>query len=156
MAYTSLWDNYPDSITVALKGQAAHAYLMMAGTTNQMQSRIANGLIRVEYADGTVQTIELTNPDNWCPIEQDYYTDDYAFRVEGKRPYRVHLMSDKVSRNLGDLLGIEGVYGREIEGGAAQLLDVKLNPQKKLKSLTVRTLSNDVVVGLMGITLQKL
>ncbi len=156
VAYTSLWDNYPDSITVALKGQAAHAYLMMAGTTNQMQSRIANGLIRVEYADGTVQTIELTNPDNWCPIEQDYYTDDHAFRVEGKRPYRVHLMSDKVSRNLGDLLGIEGVYGREIEGGAAQLLDVKLNPQKKLKSLTVRTLSNDVVIGLMGITLQHL
>jgi hypothetical protein len=30
-----------------------------------------------------------------------------------------------------------------------------LNPQKTLQSLTVRTLSNDVVVGLMGITLQR-
>ena len=155
IAYTSLWDNYPDSLTIPLKGKAAHAYLMMAGTTNQMQSRIANGLVRVEYTDGTTQTLELTNPDNWCPIEQDYYVDEYAFRVEGKRPYRVHLMSDKVSRRLGDQLGIKGVYGREIEGGAAQLLDIKLNPQKKLKSLTVRTLSNDVVIGLMGITLQQ-
>ena len=32
---------------------------------------------------------------------------------------------------------------------------MRLNPGKKLKSITVRTLSNDVVIGLMGITLQK-
>jgi len=31
---------------------------------------------------------------------------------------------------------------------------MRLNPQKRLKSLTVRTLSNDVVIGLMSITLQ--
>jgi hypothetical protein len=29
-----------------------------------------------------------------------------------------------------------------------------LNPNKQLRSLTLRTLSNDVVIGLMGITLQ--
>jgi hypothetical protein len=28
-----------------------------------------------------------------------------------------------------------------------------LNPKKKLRSLTLRTLSNDVVIGLMGVTL---
>ncbi len=155
IAYTSLWDNYPDSLTVPLKGNAAHAYLLMAGSTNQMQSRIANGIVRVEYADGTSQTMELTNPDNWCPIEQDYYVDDYAFKAAEPRPYRVHFMSDKVSRNLGDALGLTGVYGREIPGGAGQLLDLVLDPTKKLRSLTVRTLSNDVVIGLMAITLQK-
>lgn len=36
IAYTSLWDNYPDSITVPLKGKASHAYLLMAGSTNPM------------------------------------------------------------------------------------------------------------------------
>ena len=30
-----------------------------------------------------------------------------------------------------------------------------LHPQKTLRSLTVSTLSNDVVIGLMGITLQR-
>lgn len=155
IAYTSLWDNYPDSITVPLRGKAAHAYLMLAGTTNQMQSQIANGVVCITYADGSCERLELVNPDNWCPIEQDYYVDGLAFRVRGKRPYRVHLMSDKVSRNLGSELGITGVYGRTISGGAAQLLDMKLNPRKKLKSITLRTLSNDVVIGLMGITLQK-
>lgn len=155
IAYTSLWDNYPDSITVPLKGFASHAYLMMAGTTNQMQSRIANGLVYVTYTDGSHDELPLVNPDNWCPIEQDYYVDSLAFKVNGKRPYRIHLMSRRVSRDLGKELGITGVYGRVIKGGAAELLDMKLNPRKKLKSITVRTLSNDVVIGLMGITLQK-
>ena len=154
IVYTSLWDNYPDSVTIPLKGKAEHAYLLMAGTTNQMQSRIANGIVRITYTDGSQQTLELTNPDNWCPIEQDYYVDNYAFKVKGPRPYRVHFMSDTVSRNIGDALNIKGVYGREIPGGAGELLDIKLNPNKKLKSITVRTLSNDVVIGIMGVTLQ--
>ena len=49
---------------------------------------------------------------------------------------------------------IKGVYGREIPGGAGQLLCLPLDGKKKLKALTVRTLSNDVVIGLMGITLE--
>jgi hypothetical protein len=35
------------------------------------------------------------------------------------------------------------------------MLKMPINPNKKLKSLTLRTLSNDVVVGLMAITLEK-
>jgi len=42
-----------------------------------------------------------------------------------------------------------------LPGGAATMLDMPLNPKKKLRSLTLRTLSNEVVVGLMGVTLQK-
>ena len=154
IVYTSLWDNYPDSITVPLKGRASHAYLLMAGTTNQMQSRIDNAVITVHYTDGTTDTLPLRNPDNWCPIEQDYYYDNYAFRVPEPHPMRVHLMSDKVSRELGKELNLKGAADRRINGGAAQIIDMHLNPDKKLHALTLRTLSNDVVVGLMAVTLQ--
>ncbi|MBP3512555.1 MAG: DUF4450 domain-containing protein [Prevotella sp.] len=153
IAYTSLWDNYPDSITVPLSGRASAACLLMAGSTNHMQSRIDNGLVVVAYKDGTADTLRLVNPDNWCPIEQDYFEDGKAFTLADPRPYRVCLGNGKVSRNLGDELGITGVYGRPIPGGAAQMLNMPLDPEKKLKSLTVRTLSGDVVIGLMGVTL---
>ena len=152
--YTSLWDNYPDSVTIPLKGRAASAYLLMAGSTNHMQSRIDNALVVVTYSDNTSDTLALRNPDNWCPIEQDYYVDGKAFRVEKPRPYRVCFGTGDVSRNLGETLHIQGVYGREIPGGAAQMLHMPLNAKKKLKSLTLRVLSNDVVIGLMGVTLQ--
>ena len=152
--YTSLWDNYPDSVVIPLKGKAESAYLLMAGSTNHMQSRIDNGLVIVIYTDGSQDTLALRNPINWCPIEQDYYVDGKAFQTVEPRPYRVCLGTGDVSRDLGKTLGIQGVYGREIPGGAAQMLRMRLNPQKKLKSLTIRTLSNDVIIGLMAVTLQ--
>ena len=40
------------------------------------------------------------------------------------------------------------------EGGAGILLDIPLDHSKELKGLTLETLSNDVVIGIMGITLQ--
>jgi hypothetical protein len=153
--YTSLWDNYPDAVVIPLKGRAARAYLLMAGSTNHMQSRIANGQVVVRYHDATADTLQLVNPDNWCPIEQDYYVDGKAFSTAPLRPYRVSFGTGHVSRDLGKTLAIEGVYGREIPGGAGQLLCLPLNPKKKLHSLTLRTLSNDVVIGLMGLTLQQ-
>jgi hypothetical protein len=126
----------------------------MAGSTNHMQSRIDNGLVIAAYQDGTADTLRLRNPDNWCPIEQDYYVDGKAFQTAEPRPYRLCLGTGTVSRDLGRSLNIQGVYGREIPGGAAQLLRMPLDSRKKLKSLTLRTLSNDVVIGLMAVTLQ--
>ena len=155
IVYTSLWDNYPDSQTIDLpRKKASSAYLLMAGTTNHMQSRIDNGLVVVTYQDMTTDTLRLRNPDNWCPIEQDYYVDGLAFCTTQPRPYRVCLGTGTVSRDLGRELAVKGVYGRELPGGAAQMLRMPLNPRKKLRSLTLCTLSNDVVIGLMAVTLQ--
>lgn len=154
IAYTSLWDNYPDSIVLKMKGKAERAYLLMAGSTNHMQSRIDNALVIASYSDGSTDTLRLINPYNWCPIEQDYYVDGKAFATIHPRPYRICLSTGTVSRDLGKVLDIKGVYGREIPGGALQMLSMPLNPQKRLRSMTLRTLSNDVVVGLMAVTLQ--
>jgi hypothetical protein len=155
ISFTSLWDNYPDRVEIPLSGKAARAYLLMAGSTNHMQSHIANGVIRIRYSDETVETVNLINPENWCPIEQDFFVDDMAFKLKAPRPYRLHLKSGLVSHNLERDLGIKGVYGRTIDGGAGVLLDIKLNPGKTLRKLTLETLSNDVVMGVMGVTLQR-
>lgn len=166
IVYTSLWDNYPDSISVMLRGKASHAYLLMAGSTNPMQYAIENAVVRVEYADGTRDELMLTPPINWCPIEQDFLENATAFPQPELRPYRIGLASGKVSRhlfrdlhlevnkNMADVPGFKKAVA-EIEGGAAILLDMPLDARKKLKRFTLRALSNEVVVGLMGITLQK-
>ena len=155
IVFTSLWDNYPDSVKIPLVGKASNIYLLMAGSTNHMQCHIANGEISVYYTDGTSEKLELINPETWCPIEQDYYVDNLAFQLKNQRPYRLHFKSGNVSNNLEKDLGIKGVYGREIENGAGILLNIPLNQQKELKCLTLKTISNDVVIGLMSVTLQK-
>lgn len=155
IAYTSLWDNYPDAVTIPLQGKASHAYLLMAGSTNHMQSRIDNGQIVVTYTDGTTDTLPLYNPHNWCPIEQDYYEDGLQFHAAQPRPYRLDFASLKVSREHMPMGERYGYQKRDFKAGAAVMLDMPLNAQKQLRDITVRTLSNDVVIGIMGVTLQR-
>lgn len=165
IAYTSLWDNYPNAVTIPLTGKASHAYLLMAGSTNHMQSRIDNGIIIVTYTDGSTNELPLHNPHNWCPIEQDYYEDGLQFHAAKPRPYRIDFATTRVSRELIPMGkryghpakgGMSASYNdRSFEKGAGIILDMPLDREKTLKELTVRTLSNDVVIGLMGITLQR-
>jgi hypothetical protein len=154
IAFTSLWDNFPRKITIPVNFKARNAYLMLAGTTNHMQSRFVNGLIVANYTDGTKDTLKLINPDNWCPIEQDYFVDGKAFKLDVPRPYRVHLKTGLVSNNLEKDLQIEGVYGRKIDGGAGVLLDMPLNKNKTLLNISLETTANDVIIGLMSLTLR--
>ena len=155
--YTSLWDNYPDSVSLKLSGKATHLYLIMAGSTNHMQYGIENGRIRIRYSDGSENVTPLVNPHNWAPIELDFYNDDYAFALAPGTlpPYRFHLKTGQMSRTLGEDLGIKGVGDRFIDGGAGIVLDIPVDPQRQLDTLTLETLSGDVVIGLMGLTIQR-
>ncbi|MFB6343475.1 DUF4450 domain-containing protein [Saccharicrinis sp. FJH62] len=151
--FTSQWDNYPDSAQVDLSGKASHIYLLMAGSMHHMQVNMMNGRVRVEYADGSNAVLPLNSPENWWPIEQDYYEDGYAFEVHAPRPPRLYLKSGEWHMDSYDVLRKNGT--NKIEGGAATLLDLPLNPDKELKSLTLMTNTTDVVIGLMAATLQR-
>ena len=115
---------------------------------------MVNGLIIARYQEGGADTLKLVNPDNWCPIEQDYYIDDYAFYAPQPRPYRVSLGTGVVSRNLSKALGIKGTSDLQLPGGAAQMLCLSLDPEKKLIAIDICPQSNDIVVGVMALTLQ--
>lgn len=153
MVFTSQWDNYPKAATIPLTGRASHAYLVMAGSTNPMQSRLVNGEVRVQYTDGSADTLVLRNPENWWPIEQDYYTDGYAFTTSAPAPLRLYLKTGRIGTAAPEYTTIKGFSNRAIDGGAATILDMPLNNDKDLKSISVHALANDVVIGLMSVTL---
>ncbi len=159
--FTSQWDNYPDSAVVALTGRAGHVYLLMAGSTNPMQSRMTNGVIYIKYRDGSEDSLELKNPENWWPIEEDYYSDGYAFTTDAPKPYRLYLKTGEITRDYHRFITIEGDQDKKgitnygIDGGAATVLDLPLDGSKELKELTLKALANDVVIGLMGLTLER-
>lgn len=155
IVFTSQWDNYPDSVIIPLSGKSAHAYLLMAGSTNPMQSRLDNAEVLVYYADGTTERLPLRNPETWWPIEQDYFIDDFAFATGYPRPYRVNLKTAEISRNFNKFYTIKGFSNYGIDGGAATVLDLPLNPDKELKEFKIKALANDVVVGLMSLTLKR-
>lgn len=155
IAFISQWDNFPKSVAIPLSGKASHAYLIMAGTTNPMQSRFTNGEIVVTYSDGSSEKLELKNPENWWPIEQDYYTDGYAFTTNAQKPPRVYLKTGTISRDFKDFKSIKGFSDFGVEGGAGTIIDVPLNKNKNLKSLEIKAIANEVVIGIMSLTLNR-
>jgi Domain of unknown function (DUF4450)/Bacterial alpha-L-rhamnosidase 6 hairpin glycosidase domain len=151
--YTSQWDNYPKSATVPLSGKAQHAYLLMAGSTNHQQSQFTNAKIIVTYKDGTTDELPLINPSNWYPIEQDYLEDGYAFTTGAPKPYRLLLKTGVFTKTIDKFSSIKGFSNRAIDGGAATVIEMPIDKNKELESLTLETRANEVVVGLMSITL---
>ena len=130
VVFTSQWDNYPNEATIALAGRASHAWFLVAGSTHPMHSQFDNGEILVAYDDGGAERLPLHNPTTWWPIDRDYQLEIDGFCVPGPHPPRI-----------------------DLGAGRATLLDVPLDIDRPMKSLTIRCLANEVVVGLMSVTL---
>ncbi len=148
-AFTSQWKNFPNKLVFKLpKKSASHLYLKMVGTTNAMQSRIENGLLRVRYADGSTEELVLENPVNWWPIEQELAQGLPAFYLQNfendiQPPFRMSLRTGQYYRPRTDALNIA------TDGGAATMLEMSLDPKKVVKSLELECLSNDIVIGII-------
>ncbi|MEC5174943.1 DUF4450 domain-containing protein [Chryseobacterium nepalense] len=158
IAFASQWDNYPDSIEIPVSGKGKKIYFLMAGSTNPMQSQIVNGTITVQYVDGSTSELELKNPTNWWPIEQDLFDDNFAFEIpDDKIPYRVKLKTGELYKGgiLSKYSSIKGFTDRQVDGGSATILDLPINPNKELKSVKLTAVSNDVVIGMMSATVLK-
>ena len=173
IVFSSLWDNYPDEVSVPISSKSRSynaAYLMMAGTTNNMQSRIDNALVMAEYEDGSCDTLRLENPINWPTVNEEFIFDGKAFWSAPVMPLRFRLDNGRVGRqiNARELLSVipSKHDGKEkkigdnnryaIDKGAGVILKMPLDSARKIRAIRVKTLSNDIVVGLMAVTLEKL
>ena len=144
IAFTSLWDNYPHEITVPVGQRGDAVWLLIAGSTNPMQCQIANAVVRLNYVDGTTDSLELIPPINYwnlstiyrhhpkadAPGRNYYYAETDKFAMPAKLPETVELGKDC----------------------RAMVLNLKLRKDIDLESITLETMSQEVVVGLMGIS----
>ncbi|WP_295117837.1 DUF4450 domain-containing protein [uncultured Chitinophaga sp.] len=151
--FTSMWDNYPRQASITVGGKASHLWLLLAGSTNAMQARMCNGLVMVNYTDGSTDTLQLRNPENWWPIEQDFMADGFAFTTSAAPPERLYLKDGVFAKGKTRYDAIKGFSTRAVDGGAATVLNMPLQPNKTLRSISLQTVANDVVIGLMAATL---
>ena len=61
----SLWDNFPTKAEIPLSGKAAEMAVLLCGTTHAMQSYVVNAKLKVNYTDGTSETVDLIQPVNF-------------------------------------------------------------------------------------------
>ncbi len=135
IALTSLWDNWPGQVVVPVNRKAEGLWLLVCGFTNPMQGRIANAEVRLKYADGTVEKLELVPPFNFwslCPFGRA----DYDYPRDGFALPKVPPQTVQLGNNC-----------------RAILLNRRLRPDVTLESLTLETLSQEAIIGLMGASL---
>ena len=147
IAFTSRWDNWPDRISVRVGRSGSAVWFLVCGSTNPMQCRIANAVLRLRYADGVEESLELVPPVNYwnlCPI-----------RVNMLAPGQEN-RTDYTDRT--DAFCLPAVPPATVQLGdncRAMLLDWPLRPGVVLERVTLETLSAEVVVGLMGVTVMR-
>ncbi|MGN6366646.1 MAG: DUF4450 domain-containing protein, partial [Phycisphaerae bacterium] len=133
--FTSLWDNFPHRIQVPINKSADAIAFLIAGTTNPMEVRIPNARITITYDDNSSDHIDLIPPFNFWTlgpidgIDYDYNRD--AFALPKTPPQTIQL-------------------GKNCR---ANVLTYRLKKNATIKTITLETLSQQAVVGLMGITL---
>ncbi|NLX04060.1 MAG: hypothetical protein GXY33_02830 [Phycisphaerae bacterium] len=64
-ACVSIWDNFPEQLTVPLSGKGTELAVLLIGVTNPMQAHVENARLDVRYADDAVEQVSLVNPVNF-------------------------------------------------------------------------------------------
>ncbi len=134
IAFTSRWDNWPRQVEVPVHKSGDAIWFLLCGSTNPMEVRIPNAELRMKYADGKVERLEITPPFNFwslCPFggnDYDYVRDAFALP-------KVPPMTMQLGKNCRGIV-----------------LGWRLRPGVALESVTLETLSEQVVIGLMGAT----
>lgn len=147
IAFTSLWDNWPKNITVPVQQKGQAIWLMVAGSTNQMQCDIANAMLIFNYADKSRDSLSLVPPYNYWNLSPINIKAGAAGQ-ESRGDYT----------NVTDEFAVPKPWPQTVQLGEncrAMLLNKKLKPGVVLNSVTLQTLSQEVVVGLMGVTIMK-
>ena len=106
---------------------ARKVYLLVAGSTTPRESNIANARIVVHLAGGRSQALDLVNPDNYDMCATDIPLYGPYHRKDNSLP-----------------------IGTDCR---AQLFDIPLERPEQIERLELRCLSNDIIVGLLGVTL---
>jgi hypothetical protein len=145
IAFTSLWENFPARVTIPVGKPAEAVWFLVCGSTTVMQCRIPNAVLRLQYADGREDALELVPPFNYwnlSPITANARAPGQNARTDYTDPV--------------DAFAVPKPWPETVQLGAncrAVLLNRRLPPQAVLAAITLETLSQEVVVGLMGVTL---
>jgi hypothetical protein len=137
IAFTSQWDNWPRQVELPVNRQGDAIFFLLCGTTNPMEVRIANAELQLEYANGVVEKLPIVPPFNFwtlCPLDGL----DYNYQRDGFCLPKVPPATVQLGRNC-----------------RAIVLNWRLRPGVALKSVQLEVQSQQVVIGLMGVTIME-
>ncbi|MCL4402726.1 MAG: DUF4450 domain-containing protein [Acidobacteria bacterium] len=147
IAFTSLWDNWPERVSVPVHKKGEALWILISGSTNPMQCGIANAQVRMRYADGREEILQLIPPVNYwtlSPLTANPSVNGQTSGLVNRTDYNYEIDAFALPKQPPETVQLG-------ENCRAMLLSWKLIPGLELESVTLETLSQEVVVGLMGL-----
>ena len=124
VACASVWENFPDQLSIPLAGNGSELTVLLIGVTNAMQAHVENGRITVQYLNGQEEMVQLVNPVNF---------DDWMISATQRANETVRLS----------------------DFNHAIVQRLRLDPTRPLKSFTVQGTANEVIVGVLGVSVRR-
>ncbi len=146
--FTSLWDNYPDRVTIPVNREGRMAFIAVSGSTNPNLCGIENARLTFRYGDGTEESLPLVNPRNYIqltPYPERAPTKGYEERRDVFNQYDEDLLADFTPEVLW--------LGEKLR---TLVIRWPMKTGAVLESVTIETTCPDVVAGIMAITIAKL
>ena len=141
-----LKDNYPNEITIPTGGAQGDAVaFLICGSTNIMQCHIENAVLEIWYGDGLKDEIRLVPPVNYrnlCPIDGHATAPGQASRSYYASETDRFCLPDELPQTV--TLG---------QNCVAMLTTARLRENQPVEKVVLRCMSQEVVVGLMGISI---
>ena len=133
-AFISLWENFPNEITVPdINQKARKIYLLLGGTCVTNNTYMPSAEITVNYSDGSQQKVELTHPINYDCIVREPFAQEGIAESFGPEIY-INRMDIKMRLHV-------------------NVLDILTNPNKIISTLKFKCSAIETIVGIMGVTL---
>jgi len=116
VGFVSQWTNHPTTLTVPLSASAGDVvWLLVSGSTNNMQTRLANAVLRFNYSGtdadgdsgGRTEELELVPPLNYwsltkiAGIDYDYARDGFCLPAEPPPQMQLGKDNDNIYSRFG-------------------------------------------------------
>jgi hypothetical protein len=147
VVFTSLWDNFPNRVTIPVERTGRMAFVAVSGSTNPNLCGIENARLVFRYGDGFEETLPLVNPRNYIqltPYPERAPTKGYESRRDVFNPYDEDLLKDFTPEVLW--------LGEKLR---TLIIRWPLRPDTVLESVTIETTCPDVVAGVTAVTVAK-
>jgi hypothetical protein len=158
MVALSRWPELPSRLEIPLNGAGRRLYVLLSALTFPMQSHIANARIRVKYLDGGARELDLENPRNfdngWGLFGGTYHSTSHGvFWLGDNQYFAAKPFSPSLLEQHEVWKAVWQDFSKIETRPHADIVDVRLEAGRALRSVEIEVLSQDVILAVLGVTL---
>jgi hypothetical protein len=157
MVALSRWPEFSPSLRVPVNGFARRIYLLLSTQAFPMQSHIANARVKIQYEDGGESFLDLENPRNfdngWGEFAGTWHYSENGVELLSSQGRPQVPFAATILEQHETWKPVYQDFNKLEERPHADIVGLACDPRRRIRSIDFEVLSQDIIVGLFGLTL---